>query len=184
MSAVVSAHDLSDVTLWGQQIWYLWVPYSVPEVAECWGSGSTHKIMHDFVVPVCPMCSACHVSTHIKETGVQVNGRIAYNGETFDSFFAQRTAAYVDQVTDPLSFSNLFPACSDKHAMQHTFGKFQCQGHEAEVFTGLSSLKEQGEETHLFGTRVFFEPPAFREAPAKDMATGILRADLIVHPLL
>lgn len=28
----------------------------------------------------------------------QVSGRIAYNGETFDSFFPQRTAAYVDQV--------------------------------------------------------------------------------------
>ncbi len=28
----------------------------------------------------------------------QVSGRIAYNSETFDSFFPQRTAAYVDQV--------------------------------------------------------------------------------------
>ncbi|EIE18006.1 putative pleiotropic drug resistance protein 3 [Coccomyxa subellipsoidea C-169] len=34
--------------------------------------------------------------------GLQVDGRIAYNGETFDSFFAQRTAAYVDQVDSHL----------------------------------------------------------------------------------
>ncbi|KAK9902782.1 hypothetical protein WJX75_005811 [Coccomyxa subellipsoidea] len=34
--------------------------------------------------------------------GLKVNGRIAYNGETFDSFYAQRTAAYVDQVDSHL----------------------------------------------------------------------------------
>lgn len=29
----------------------------------------------------------------------QVQGQITYNGETFDKFYPQRTAAYVDQVT-------------------------------------------------------------------------------------
>jgi hypothetical protein len=136
MSAIVSPHDLSDVTLWGQQICYLWVPYCVPEVAGCWGSGSTHKAMHGFVVPVCPMCSACHASTHIKETGVQVNGRIAYNGETFDSFYAQRTAAYVDQVT-PCPTGTLLPADSHKHAMQNT------------VLLASFSAKDTGQKSSL-----------------------------------
>ena len=47
----------------------------------------------------------------------QVNGQVTYNGETFDKFYPQRTAAYVDQVTLPtfgqgLNMANAF-ACLD-----------------------------------------------------------------------
>lgn len=46
---------------------------------------------------------------------LQVSGKICYNGEGFDSFYPERTAAYVDQVssppcTAPLS-SHLLPLC-------------------------------------------------------------------------
>ena len=39
---------------------------------------------------------------------LQVNGKITYNGETFDKFVPQRTASYVDQVP-PSSPPPLFP---------------------------------------------------------------------------
>jgi hypothetical protein len=77
-----------------------------------------------------------HSQSHIKETGVQVNGRIAYNGETFDSFYAQRTAAYVDQVT-PCPTGTLLPADSHKHAMQNT------------VLLASFSAKDTGQKSSL-----------------------------------
>ena len=46
---------------------------------------------------------------------MQVNGKITYNGETFDKFVPQRTASYVDQVRNAICIQEEAPEQADRY---------------------------------------------------------------------